>query len=316
MEKEMLRFNASHFFGFYVMIFAKLPVLPEWEFFNQMKKCQNCNFQNADEMRFCVECGKPLAASPMVINLQEGDSRKPMNAGTPSFGESQETRFGGQPNLQRVSPPKRGGGKILLAAGGVFALFFLLLTAGAAIIYFNWKPSKSVIIPADSPSPSPSRTVDKSTPKSAPTATPKSATPAAPPPETNSSPAASFENMRVDYNVTENGRFGMRIHIDFTTYNLKGVESDVVIRFQQEDDSYLLTNKGAYKTKNGEVAVSRALKPGFDTAVYNDLQFFMPYNEFRLSRGKYNLKMDVDLNYRNGEVIQHLNFYEFEYEEK
>jgi len=58
------------------------------------------------------------------------------------------------------------------------------------------------------------------------------------------------------------------------------------------------------------------LKPGFDTAVYKDLQFFMPYNEFKLSRGKYNLKMDADLNYRNGDLIQHLNFYEFEYEEK
>jgi len=285
-----------------------------------MKKCQSCKYENADEMRFCVECGSPLAAAPMVINLQDSGTQRQSNTETVSFGKNMETQIGGKqpnftPNFPTASPPKRrNNGKIFLAVGGVFALFFLLLTAGAAIVYFNWKPTKPGIIPVDNPTPTPTRTVEKPSPSPTPTAT---ATPtASPSPKSSSSPSGSFEKMWVDYNVTESGRFGMRIHLDFTTYNLKGVESDVVIRFQKEDDSFLLTNSGAFKTKNGEVAVARTLKPGFDTAVYKDLQFFMPYNEFKLSRGKYNLKMDADLNYQNGDLIQHLNFYEFEYEEK
>ena len=281
-----------------------------------MKKCQSCSYENADEMRFCVECGMLLAASPMVINLQDGGTQKQSNVDTASFDKSLETQIGGKqlnfpPTIPTAAPRRRNNGKIFLAVGGVFALFFLLLTAGAAIVYFNWKPTPTPS-PTPIPTPVPTRTVEKPTPTATPTATP---TPL-PTPKSDSAPSSSFEKMWVDYNVTESGRFGMRIHVDFTTYNLKGVESDVVIRFQKEDDSYLLTNSGAFKTKNGEVAVSRGLKPGFDTAVYKDLQFFMPYNEFKLSRGKYNLKMDADLNYQNGDLIQHLNFYEFEYEEK
>ncbi len=281
-----------------------------------MKKCQSCNYENADEMRFCVECGTLLTASPMVINLQDIGTQRQSNVETTSFGKSMETLIGDkQPNFPVASPPKRrNNGKIFLAVGGVLALFFLLLTAGAAIVYFNWKPTKPGIIPVDNPTPSPTRTIEKPSPSPTPTAT---ATPTlSPSPKSDSSPSGSFEKMWVDYNVTENGRFGMRIHVDFTTYNLKGVESDVLIRFQKEDDSYLLTKSGAFKSKNGEVAVARALKPGFDTAVYKDLQFFMPYDELKLSRGEYNLKMDVDVVDKNGEIIQHLNFYEFEYEEK
>jgi len=283
-----------------------------------MKKCQSCNYENADEMRFCVECGTLLAASPMVINLQDIGTQRQSNVETTSFGKSMETLIGDkQPNFPVASPPKRrNNGKIFLAVGGVLALFFLLLTAGAAIVYFNWKPTKPGIIPVDNPTPSPTHTIEKPSPSPTPTATPTATPTPLPTPKSDSAPSSSFEKMWVDYNVTESGRVGMRIHVDFTTYNLKGVESDVVIRFQKEDDSYLLTNSGAFKTKNGEVAVSRGLKPGFDTAVYKDLQFFMPYNEFKLSRGKYNLKMDADLNYQNGDLIQHLNFYEFEYEEK
>lgn len=279
-----------------------------------MKKCQSCNYENADEMRFCVECGMLLAASPMVINLQDIGTQKQTNAETASFGKSLETQIGGkQPNFPTVAPPKRrNNSKVFLIIGGVLALFFLLLTAGAAIVFFNWKPTKPPIILVNNSTPTPTRTVEKPTPSPTPTATP---TPS-PSPKSDSAPSGSFEKMWVDYNVTEKGRFGMRIHVDFSTYNLKGVESDVLIRFQKEDNSYLLTNNGAFKSKNGEVAVSRALKPGFDTAVYTDLQFFMPYNEFKLNRGKYNLKMDVDLIYENGDLIQHLNFYEFEYEEK
>ena len=58
------------------------------------------------------------------------------------------------------------------------------------------------------------------------------------------------------------------------------------------------------------------MKPAYDKAVYDDLQIFMPYDELDLPRGKYNLKMDVDLAYDDDELIQHLNFYDFQYDQK
>lgn len=284
-----------------------------------MKICQSCKFENADDMRFCVECGTPLSASPMIINLQDGETHRQSDVKTASFGKSVETQVGSRqpnftPNLPNVVPPrKRSYSKILLALGGVSVLFLLLLTAGAAIVYFNWKPDEPVFIPNKTPTPTPKRIVETSSP----TPTPKTSPPTPPtPPKSDSDAGGSFDKMWVDYNVTENGQFGMRIHVNFSALNLKDVESDLLIRFQYEDDSFLKTNNPLFQAKDGEVAVSQALKPAYDNAVYTDMQLFMPYNEFNLSEGKYNLKIDVDLIYRNGDFIQHLNTYEFQYEEK
>jgi hypothetical protein len=40
----------------------------------------------------------------------------------------------------------------------------------------------------------------------------------------------------------------------------------------------------------------------------------MPYSELNLTKGKYNLKMDIDLADENETLVEHLGFYEFEYE--
>ena len=39
-----------------------------------------------------------------------------------------------------------------------------------------------------------------------------------------------------------------------------------------------------------------------------------PYSELNLSKGKYNLKMDIDVADKDETLIQHLGFHEFEYE--
>ena len=285
-----------------------------------MKKCQSCKFENADDMRFCVECGTPLPASAMVINLRSSETQNQPIAESNPFDKSQETKFGGgQTNFQTALPPKRrgGNGKIFLALGGIFALFFLLLTAGAAIVYFNWKPTPT---PTPTPMPSPTRPIEKPSPKPTATPTPKpTATPtpdASPSPKSDSDPDGSFDKMSVDFNVTENGQFGMRIHVYFSALNLKDVNCKLLIRFQKSDSSYLRTDYGGYKNANGEVVVAGKLKPAYDNALYEDLQIFMPYNALDLPRGKYNLKMDVDLAYDNDDLIKHLNFYDFQYEQK
>ena len=39
-------------------------------------------------------------------------------------------------------------------------------------------------------------------------------------------PSASFDSIWVDYDVTENGVYGMRIHLNFSTYGMKDVEQN------------------------------------------------------------------------------------------
>src|SRR4051812_17193406 len=104
-----------------------------------MKKCQTCGNQNADDMRFCLNCGSSLPDAPVVVNFGGGTSQSGQsNPGTNPYGKSMETQFGGKPAFQQpqqnysmVPQQSKGGGskKIMIAVGGVVALLLLILVA-------------------------------------------------------------------------------------------------------------------------------------------------------------------------------------------
>jgi hypothetical protein len=125
-------------------------------------------------------------------------------------------------------------------------------------------------------------------------------------------PAAVFKSCWIDYDVTEGGRKGMRIHVNFEVTGLKGVDSKLVARVQREDGEYL-TNSSSYSNAEGQLETSYSIKPGYSPAVYEDADMFLPYSEINLRKGVWNLKLDIDLNYEDGELIQHLTFKEFEF---
>lgn len=295
-----------------------------------MRKCQTCGLENSDAMNFCVQCGATLAHSPIIVNLQDSGTQKQSNVETTSFNKSMETVAGGQSfpkSFQTIptAPRPRSYGKILMILGGLFALFFLFLAAGAAIVFYNLK-SKSAVVYSPTPSPSPTRSVETKSPTPAPTVSPKvspsvSSSPSpnvSPSPQTDSTDSeeasADFDNIRVDFDVTEKGKYGMRIHPKFTTHNMKGVDSYLAVFVQRSDGTNLVTKNREYQSTKGQLAVYQSLKPLYDDAVYDDLNLFMPYNEFNLSRGKYRLKLDVDLLDKNGNLIQHLTLYDFDYD--
>lgn len=132
----------------------------------------------------------------------------------------------------------------------------------------------------------------------------------------NRNPTGKVERVWVDYDVTEEGQFGMRIHVKFTAQNMKGVDSYMGIYFEKEDGSRLTSSDNKFQSKAGDVAAYRSLKPGYDETVYNDLTVFMPYSELHLGVGNHKLKMDIDLIYQNGNFIDHLSFHEFTYWKK
>ncbi|MET0753524.1 MAG: zinc ribbon domain-containing protein [Pyrinomonadaceae bacterium] len=284
-----------------------------------MKKCQTCSFENVDSMRFCVECGTPLPDAPIVVNLGNQS-----NMETAAF-KSTETQAGGKgafgnfPNqFSNVPPPKpRSNKKIFLVVGGILALFLLVFIAGAAIIGYNMMKDEVVKNPTPSPtastSPAASTSPTKS-PKSSPSPTDSPDDDDTPVP-TNKEGEAEIEKMWVDYNVSEDGKKGMRIHVKFTVHGLKDTDSYLAIYFEKENGDKLYTNNKTYRSKDGQVAVYKSLKPAYKDAVYDDAQLFVPYDEFNLDDGKYNLKMDVDVIYENGDMFKHLKYYDFTYTE-
>ncbi len=279
-----------------------------------MKTCQSCGHSNSDDMSFCLECGKPLPDAPMVFNLgtgssQPGGQQPSQFGGPPSFGNQ---GFQQQPfSMVPPSKSKGSGKKIWVAVGGFFALILLIVVGIGGILAYNYlgKPDDPVVKKSPSPEASPSPSSSVATPKKAQeVSTPKVDE------SVQSEPRASSSEITADFNVKQGGRLGMRIKTTFTVYNLKGKDLYLALYFQDEDGNPLKTTNTKFSTTEGDVAAFFSLKPGFDEAFYEKVEVFMPYDELKLSKGKYNLNIDASVIYKVGGLVDHLDDYPFEYE--
>lgn len=126
-----------------------------------------------------------------------------------------------------------------------------------------------------------------------------------------SKPRATFDRVWIDYDVVEGGKRGMRVHAAFSLFEMKN--KDCVLLFTFQDGEGPLVDMNREYEYGGNVAVSRKLKPAYSPAVYQDLDAFIPYSEFELEDGKYSLKIDVDVVYPNGDLLEHLTFHDFDY---
>jgi hypothetical protein len=117
----------------------------------------------------------------------------------------------------------------------------------------------------------------------------------------------------VDYDVTRGGKRGMLVHVAFEVDGMKGVDAMLGIRIRKGGETYLESANAGFSNAEGEFEVTYSIKPGYDTAVYEDASVFIPFNEIVITRGTWDLELDVDLRYENGELIRHLAFHEFEF---
>jgi hypothetical protein len=123
---------------------------------------------------------------------------------------------------------------------------------------------------------------------------------------------ASYENLWVDYDITENGKKGMRIHVKFRIMNMKDTDGNLAIYFETKAGEKLKSNNLTYQSKSGQLAVYKSVKPGYDEAVFNDMIVFIPYEEFKIEAGKkHELKLDADIINKNGDLVKHFTYYEF-----
>lgn len=317
-----------------------------------MKKCPKCNTDNTDSMNFCLECGTPLGnpisddpqtaifPSPtptnpsssqetqtVVTNFQP--SQPTFQPSQPTFQPTQPTVVTNQPSytppplpntlgnsgftpttgFASTPPPPKKGSKMIWIVGGIAAVLILGVVGIVGI-------GAIALISQGGNNPTPTVAPTRATPVP-PTTPGRTATPVTTPNNTNrSSLSADYEDMKVDFNVTENGQKGMRMHVSFTTRNMKNVDSYLAIYFQKNDGTPLEGKVTAFRSKNGQVAVFKLLRPAFDVAEYKDQQLFVPYTAFSLPPGKYNLQMVVNLIYKTDGLIQHLHDFDFEFEQK
>ena len=128
-------------------------------------------------------------------------------------------------------------------------------------------------------------------------------------------PRATFDKIWVDYDITEEGRKGMRIHLKFSAYGMKDMDAFVAVYFEYNDEigGYVKDKNQKYNSTAGDAALYKSIRPVYDPADYNDLQLFMPYNELDLEPGEYDITMDIKVIYKEGGVLSKLTTYDFEY---
>ncbi len=274
-----------------------------------MKRCQKCNFQSDAMLDYCWQCGSQLTDTSGNANFYRGAQQTqkyslPNQAqGFGTYGQN------GAPNYQPRSS-SYSFGRVATVLSGIFLFLLLISGAGAAVIY------KIISAPRNCCAIEPK--YRKPEPVKSPAVKVAPVVKEAPVVDKRKSDKASaeFEKISVDYNVKENGRLGMRVHVKFSVFNMKGVDSNLTLYFEKSDGTKLTTTNTKFSSKDGQVAVSRALKPGYDDTIYKDLEIFVPYDELKLGRGKYELKMDADVTLENGDLVEHLAYHDFMYEKK
>jgi hypothetical protein len=134
-------------------------------------------------------------------------------------------------------------------------------------------------------------------------------------PIATSGPRAVFDTLWIEHNVTQDGVKGMLMHFKFTTYAMKDMDADVAVYFSYNDGSNkpLKDKNQKFFSSDGVVAVYRDIKPAYDVTNYDDLQVFMPMDEFDLEPGKYKLILDAKLIYPKGGLINYFTYYGFDY---
>jgi hypothetical protein len=121
-----------------------------------------------------------------------------------------------------------------------------------------------------------------------------------------------LKDISIDNDVSEGGRRGLRIKVNFEVSGLKDTDLKIVVRIQKENGEYLTSDSPSYVNSKGELEISRSIRPIYPNAVYKELPIFIPYSEINI-KGISILKLNIDLNYGNNVLIKHLADKEFNF---
>lgn len=99
-----------------------------------------------------------------------------------------------------------------------------------------------------------------------------------------------IKDITVEYDVFKDGVKGMKILVDFSVQNMKGIDGSCAVYFYYKDGRTVKDKNQRYYTAAGDAATHTNIKPGYDSTVYTDWEIFMPYNELEVGTGKHELK--------------------------
>ena len=99
-----------------------------------------------------------------------------------------------------------------------------------------------------------------------------------------------IKDITVEHNVFKDGVKGMKILVDFSVQNMKGIDGSCAVYFYYENGNRVKDTNGCYATSDNHAATHKTITPSYDNSSYTDVEIFMPYNELEVGSGKHNLK--------------------------
>jgi hypothetical protein len=117
---------------------------------------------------------------------------------------------------------------------------------------------------------------------------------------------ATYHGARIVHNVTVNGQVGMRVHANFTVKYALDTPCQLIAYFYYDgqDNVPLESADAKYRTKTGKVSASVNFTPGYDPAIYKDLQLFIPYTALNMEGGEtHDLKFYLALYQKDGSLF-------------
>jgi len=108
--------------------------------------------------------------------------------------------------------------------------------------------------------------------------------------------SATINNIWTEHNIYQDGQKGMKIHVEFYTYNMRNIQGNCIAYFYYKNGSALKDKNNLYKTDDGNVSTEKEFIPEYENTTYKDFYLFIPYSELHLpSIGKTELKTNVIL---------------------
>ena len=104
---------------------------------------------------------------------------------------------------------------------------------------------------------------------------------------------ATVDDVRSEFDVTQNGKRGLRIHSRVGINGLKGKQAEVAAYFHFSSGAKLKDFDGQYDTSDGHVAIHDRVTPSYDSSEWKDFILFMPYDQLHLAKGKHSCKYDI-----------------------
>lgn len=99
--------------------------------------------------------------------------------------------------------------------------------------------------------------------------------------------SATIDRIWLEHNVSQDGQTGLRIHLDFTVWDMQGQQGEAVAYFESPKGIGVKDLDRRYYTTDGNVSTSERFTPSYPGTEYSDFTLFIPNEQLHLLPGSH-----------------------------